>query len=849
MNRAARHILLLGLICISGVLLVQCSRRESRSGKKIKLDQAAMRQAEASARLATTLQVEPEERRSIAIFYFENMSGDEELDWMRRGLTEMLITDLSQFRYLDVVGEDDLETIMRRMGITEERSLDASLAVAVAKEARVESVLMGSFVRVGDKIRVDAQLLDARTGSLLKTDRVECRGLEEIFPMVDELTRRLRDGLRLTLKDVVEFDKDIADATTSSVEAYRYFAEGQRKFDMIFYEEAVENFEKAVEIDPNFATAYARLALSYSGMGRREQALQAIEKAVGLVDRVTEREKLNILAFDASYKGDTRGIIETYEQMVHLFPKDKEARFRLGTVYYNLERFDEAISQFEAALHIDNTYKHVYNMLGYAYSSQGFYEKALESHRRYIELVPDEPNPHDSMGEIYQQAGLFDEAIREYKEALRLKSDLHFPWEHMGNALMEKGEFDKALRTYKRYVELSPSDFLKSYGYALVGEALWAKEEFEKAYEVYREALKMSPQSYYLISRIGALLEAKGDTVEARKHREEWFWSEGENVLEEDNFSVVSNFIGVCLYNNLHPEELEPFIDRAMELAENDFNRAQCMMQRGVASLKQEKSDSALIYFQSSARTFLTIETARGMGWDDIRSVSQAIAGGSDDRGEDRIFVEKMIAVAREMDNVALEASIRFFLLEYLKAHGDEEGLEQMLRTIGTPRESDWWIIGPFENKNGLQKHFPPERERKLAKSYKGKGGKVRWRQAGDSLLEGYVNLKELLRPDIWVVAYGLLSFQCPTAREAQLRIGTNEATKVWLNGEDVWIRNLRRGAIVDDDIIPVMLQEGKNTILMKVCQKIGEWGFYFRITDPEGNPFGDITFLPQVVS
>lgn len=849
MNRAAPHILLAALIGMTSLLHMQCSRREGGSEKKIKLDRAAMRQTETSARLATTLQVQPEERRSIAIFYFENITADEELDWMRRGLTEMLITDLSQFRYLDVFGEHDLEAIMRRMGIKADRSMDASLAVAVAKEARVETVLIGGFVKVGENIRIEVQLLDARTGSLLKADLVECQGLEEVFPMVDELTRRVRDGLRPTLKDVVEFDKDLADVTTSSVEAYRYFAEGQKKLDMIYYEEAAEDFEKAVEIDPDFATAYARLSRSYSGMGRRSQAIEAVEKAVSLVDRVTEREQLNILALEASFKGDAKRIIETYERMVELFPKDKEARFRLGSVYYSLERFDEAITQFEAALRIDNTYKHVYNMLGYAYASQGMYKKALENHQRYIELVPDEPNPHDSMGEIYQQAGLLDEAIKRYKEALRLKSDLHFPWEHMGNTLMEKGEFDKAARIYKRYIELCPSDYLKSYGHALVGEAHWAKGEFEEAYEAYREAQKMSPQSYYLISRIGTLLEARGDTVEARKHREEWFWNEGENVLEEDNFAVVSNFIGVCLYNDLHPEELDPFIDRAMELAENDFNRALCVMQQGAVSLKQGLSDSALTHFQSAARTFLTIETAQGMGWDDIRNISQAIAGGPDDQEEDQIFLEKMITVAREMDNVALEASIRFFLLEYLETHGDEEDLEQMLQATGSPRESDWWIIGPFENKNGLQKRFPPEREIKLKKSYKGKGGKVRWHQADDRLFEGYVNLKELLKPNIWVVAYGLLSFQCPTVRDARLRIGTNEATRVWLNGREVWIRNLRRGAIVDDDIIPVTLQEGKNTVLIKVCQKIGEWGFYFRITDPEGKPFGDVTYIPQVVS
>ena len=99
------------------------------------------------------------------------MTDDEELDWMRRGLTEMLVTDLSQSRYLDVVDEHELETIMRRMGIAEGKTIDASLAVSVVKEAGLGTVLIGSFVRIGESIRVDTQLFDARTGSLLKEDR------------------------------------------------------------------------------------------------------------------------------------------------------------------------------------------------------------------------------------------------------------------------------------------------------------------------------------------------------------------------------------------------------------------------------------------------------------------------------------------------------------------------------------------------------------------------------------------------------------------------------------------------------------------------------------------------------
>ena len=835
------------MILSTAVIFSECSKRDGR--QKIKLASTALREARASSGLATTLQIQPEERRSIGVFYFDNVTGDEDLDWMRRGLTEMLTTDLSQFRYVDVFGEHELIAIKERMGITGLQAMDATMAISVGREAHLETVLVGGFARIGETIRIDAQLYETRTGSLLKSDRVECQGLEEVFPMVDDLTRRVRDGLRPTLKGVVEFDKDLADATTNSIEAYRYFTEGLERIDKYFYDEAAEYFEKAVEIDTTFASAYARLAISYAGVARGRDTRNTLNKAVTLIDRVTERERLNILALEAELKGDTKSMIEIYEKMVQLFPKDKEAHFRLANVYNALRRFDEAIKQYEAALEIDNTYIHPYNYLGYSYAARGMYDKAVETMRKYIELAPDEPNPHDSFGEIYLQAGRFDEAIDEFKKALKLKSDFHFSWEHLGMVYMGEGKFDQALNVFRRYIDMCPSGYLKSSGIRNVGEIQWARGEYEDALKTFREALKVYPDNYSLITLIGALYMDHGDTTEARKFREEWFWSAGERILREDNFDVVRYFLQTCLYEALHPEELGPYLDKMMELAENDFNKALCKYYRGVASLQQGKADSALTDFREAVPPFFSLETRQGLYRFAMENISQALTNSTLNPEERRSFCDDIIDIAQQMDNPTLEASARYLILDYFESTGDDESLMQELKATGTPRESDWWIIGPFENTNGFHRRFPPERKIDLTKSYKGKGGKVHWRQVRDSVLDGHVDLREVIDPDVWTVAYGLLSFDCPTARQAQLRIGTNEATKVWLNEEEVWVRNLRRSAVFDNDIIPVELAAGTNTVLMKVCQIIGDWGFLFRITDPEGQPFDDITFLPQIAS
>lgn len=846
MRMMLRNTYLIFLVGLTAMILSQCERQGG--SQKIKLDNTTLRRTNQASGLATTLQVPPEERRSIGVFYFENVSREEELDWMRRGLSEMLVTDLSQSRYLDVMSESDFAATMERMGIHDSRGMDASKALLVAKEVRLETILVGGFQRLGETIRIDADLYDTRTGTLLKSDRVEGQGMEEVFTLVDELTKRVRDGLRLTLKEVVEFDKGLADVSTNSIEAYRYFAEGLEQYDRLFTEKAAECFEKAVAIDSTFATAYHRLAICHNNLGLMEDARSAMKKAVTLVDRVTEHERLSILAFDALFKGDTKSMIETYERMVHLFPNDISVRHLLGEVYYSLRRYDEALAQFKAALEIDNSYKLVYNLMGYTYSAMGMYEKAVETLQRYLELAPDEPNPHDSIGEIYQTAGHLDEAIEEYKEALKRGPDLHFPWEHMGTAYLDKGNFDEAFHCFRRLIDAAPSDYYKSTGHRYIGWTYWAKGHYEEAVKSYREALKVYPNRFICIYEIGELYEEQGNSLGAKKFYEEWFQSASERMKDEDNSGTIINFVSTCLHNDIHIDELERFIDRAKELAESENNKASCTRQRAMVTLKRGKVDTALALWTTSlARP--RVKHKRGIASYSARILSQALAENTSRPEMVTSFSTKLLEITRKIENPNMEASAKNLLFEYYKRKGDVESLEQSLTSTGTPRETDWWIIGPFEYKGGFHRRFPPERETKLTKSYKGKRGKVHWHRAGDSIFEGFVDLKELLSPGTWGVAYGLLTFTSPTERQAQFRVGTDESAKIWLNGEETWARNVNRPAYTDHDLIPVILKEGTNTVLIKVCQKTIYWGFFFRITDPEGNAFGDITFLPQIAS
>lgn len=120
----------------------------------------------------------------------------------------------------------------------------------------------------------------------------------------------------------------------------------------------------------------------------------------------------------------------------------------------------------------------------------------------------------------------------------------------------------------------------------------------------------------------------------------------------------------------------------------------------------------------------------------------------------------------------------------------------------------------------------------------------MNWQQPHDGFKEGYINFKRIYEKYNWAVAYGVIDVKSPDRRKAQIRMGTNDSVKLWLNDKEVWRMNIGRDAVFDSDIAKVEFKPGLNRILIKVCNRINEWGFYFRITDQDGKGMPDIEFV-----
>jgi len=369
----------------------------------------------------------------LAIMYFDNIVEPTDSTRLGEIITNLLITDLSESHYLQVVSSQRLHDALRLLGREDTRVLDRESATEVATDVGAGYMMMGSVLQVEPKLVVTAQLVDVATGSIIASQRVTEREGETVFNVVDRLTVAVKEDLGLPLAAQEEPDRMVADVTTHSPEAYRNYMIGVEKYNQIYFAEAEDAFHKALEYDSTFAMVYYYLA-AMSGK-------KSLEKAVQHSDRATWKERLYIAALAARYDGNRDSANALLQQIIKRYPDEKMAFYHLGQYAFTDRDYAPARDYFLDALAIDPLFKNSYNMLAYTYNSLGDLENAIWALDKYIEVAPDEANPYDSKGQIYALHGKLHEAIASYQQALRIKPDFV-------NSLMQLGSLYIFARDY-----------------------------------------------------------------------------------------------------------------------------------------------------------------------------------------------------------------------------------------------------------------------------------------------------------------------------------------------------------------------------------------------------------------
>ncbi|HEX9916713.1 MAG TPA: FlgO family outer membrane protein [candidate division Zixibacteria bacterium] len=378
---------------------------------------------------------------SLAVMYFENLVDREDKERLGEVVTNLLITGLSESQYLNVVSSQRLYDILKLLGKEGTKTIDKNVASQVASKAGAKWMLLGSILQVEPQVVLTSQLVDVESGKVLASQRITGEPEEKIFSLVDRLTLQLKQDLSLPSRAQKEETRPVAEVTTHSQEAYRYYLEGLDYGYKFYFAETEKSLKKALELDSTFAMAYYMLANLKTGEEQRELTAKAVKYS----NKVSQKERYYIESWEEYVSRNYSEANKILQKAVERYPEEKEAFYYIGVTYGDkLHDSKEAIYYFNKAIQIDPLYKVAYNALAYGYNEIGDFDKSIWAINKYIELAPDEPNPYDSRADLYAWNGKLDQAIESYKKALEIKPDFYMSLPKLGNMYLFKKDYARA---------------------------------------------------------------------------------------------------------------------------------------------------------------------------------------------------------------------------------------------------------------------------------------------------------------------------------------------------------------------------------------------------------------------
>jgi len=385
---------------------------------------------------------------SIAVMYFQNLADIEDTERLGAITTNLLITDFSESDYIKVLSSQRLNDIMKLLGVEDTSQIDIDIATKIAQEANSRLLLLGTIIQVKPEIIITAQLIDVDSGIIKTSKKITSLPGEDIFSLVDRLSAEKRDNLFWPNSMERGPDPRVADITTHSKEAYRYYLDGIDYKYKWYSDEAERCFRQAVNLDSTFAMSYYYL----STYGTISEQIKMIKAAARYLDQVTKKEGYYIKSRLYWLQGDTLKAINELKLITDNYPQEKEAFYQLSVYKSSQGLYDESIKNARLAIQIDPLYKVAYNQLAYGFLNRGDYKEALSTIDKYIALAPEEANPYDSQGDIYLRMRKLDEAILSYERAIAIKPDFYNSLRMLARLYLTTGKFDKATAYLQRLV-------------------------------------------------------------------------------------------------------------------------------------------------------------------------------------------------------------------------------------------------------------------------------------------------------------------------------------------------------------------------------------------------------------
>ncbi|MBZ5652710.1 MAG: protein kinase [Acidobacteriia bacterium] len=393
------------------------------------------------------------EKDSILLSDFTNTTGDPVFD---STLKKALAVSLGQSPYLNVVPDSKVQQTLKLMGKPPETRLTSDIGREICQRAQVKAMLTGAIAPLGSEYVITLEAINAATGDSLAQVQEQATSKEQVLNALGLGADKLRGHLGESMASVKKFDKPLQEVTTSSLEALKAFSQADELRERGDALPPVALYKRAIELDPNFAMAYARLGNQYLTVGQADLARQNFQKAFELRERASEREKFYITNKYYDATGQWEQAIQALELYIQTYPNDSAPRVNLSVAYQALGDFDKGLTNSLEAIRLEPDSWYGYVNAGYSYTALGRFDEAKAVINRGLQKTNGAVVMHASLYYVALVQG--DKAAQEREEAFIKDSPaFELQWVLAGKAglALASGQLQNAREIYAHEGELA----------------------------------------------------------------------------------------------------------------------------------------------------------------------------------------------------------------------------------------------------------------------------------------------------------------------------------------------------------------------------------------------------------
>ena len=338
------------------------------------------------------------DKDTILLADWDNKTGDAIFDGT---LKQGLAVQLQQSPFLNLFPDAQARSTLRLMGRAPEEKVTPDIGREICQRQGLKAFIAGTIAPLGSHYVVTLEAINSQSGDVVARAQSEATSKEQVLQSLSTVTSQLRAKLGESLASIQKFDRPLHQVTTPSLEALKVYSTGVDNFRKGKLREAIPFLQRAIELDPDFASAYATLSFVYTNMGDIRREVEAASKAFALKERASEYEKL--LIADSYYSlalGDIDKTIELEELWKQMYPRDRGGPQNLAVSYWATGQFEKAVFEAEEGLRREPRAGGLYSVHGQVLLPLNRYAEAKESYTQATQLGFDASSVHRNLYRI-----------------------------------------------------------------------------------------------------------------------------------------------------------------------------------------------------------------------------------------------------------------------------------------------------------------------------------------------------------------------------------------------------------------------------------------------------------------